>query len=119
MPRSHGLVGSMDLAVLRPENQNPTHVTPFIDSLAQGLFYERLQVVGAPLKQPTRLELKHQQEARREYFLSLWERCKSKVENAVHWPPSGRLRDQFWSSVIINGDRYKVSLPFLADQTTA
>ena len=113
------MVGSMDLAVLRPENQNPTHVTPFIDSLAQGLFYERLQVVGAPLKQPTRLELKHQHEARREYFLSLWEPCKSKVDNAVHWPPSGRIRDQFWSSVIINGDRYKVSLPFLVDQMTA
>ncbi|KAI0043541.1 hypothetical protein FA95DRAFT_1575056 [Auriscalpium vulgare] len=36
----------IDLAVLRPEHQNPTHVTPLIEKLARGLFRERLVVVG-------------------------------------------------------------------------
>ncbi|EPQ59985.1 S-adenosyl-L-methionine-dependent methyltransferase [Gloeophyllum trabeum ATCC 11539] len=40
--------GSLDLAVLQPRNQNPTHVTPLIASLASGLFRERLVVVGPP-----------------------------------------------------------------------
>lgn len=38
--------GNPDLAVLRPENQVPTHVTPRISQLALGLFRERLRVVG-------------------------------------------------------------------------
>lgn len=40
--------GSKDLAVLRPENQNATHVTPRIAKLATGWFKERLVVVGPP-----------------------------------------------------------------------
>ncbi|KAI0041890.1 hypothetical protein FA95DRAFT_636925 [Auriscalpium vulgare] len=36
----------IDLAVLRPEHQNPTHVTPLIEKLAHGLFRESLVVVG-------------------------------------------------------------------------
>ena len=44
-PRLQVGVGSWDLAVLRPENQNTTHVTPLIDSLAQGWFHEHLHVV--------------------------------------------------------------------------
>jgi DNA (cytosine-5)-methyltransferase 1 len=35
-----------DEAVLRNETQNPTHVTPHIAQLAQGLFLEQLQVIG-------------------------------------------------------------------------
>ncbi|KAG2149402.1 S-adenosyl-L-methionine-dependent methyltransferase [Suillus cothurnatus] len=38
--------GSKDLAVLRPENQNATHVTPRIAKLATGWFKEQLVVVG-------------------------------------------------------------------------
>ncbi|KAG2155745.1 S-adenosyl-L-methionine-dependent methyltransferase [Suillus clintonianus] len=40
--------GSKDLAVLRPANQNATHVTPRIAKLATGWFKERLVVVGPP-----------------------------------------------------------------------
>jgi DNA (cytosine-5)-methyltransferase 1 len=39
---------SKDLAVLRPENQNATYVTPRIAKLATGWFRERLVVVGPP-----------------------------------------------------------------------
>lgn len=40
--------GSKDLAVLRPENQNATHVTPRISKLANGWFREQLVGVGPP-----------------------------------------------------------------------
>jgi hypothetical protein len=39
-------MGNLDLAVLRPENQRPTHVTPRIAVLAAGLFREQLVVLG-------------------------------------------------------------------------
>ena len=39
-------MGNLDLAVLRPENQRPTHVTPLIAALAAGLFREQLVVLG-------------------------------------------------------------------------
>lgn len=43
-----------DLAVLRPENQNATHVTPRIAKLATGWFKERLVVVGShPPRDPS------------------------------------------------------------------
>ncbi|KIM70040.1 hypothetical protein SCLCIDRAFT_12660 [Scleroderma citrinum Foug A] len=45
--------GNPDLAVLRAENQVPTHVTPRISQLATGLFRERLRVVGPrPASEP-------------------------------------------------------------------
>ena len=45
-------VGNPDLAVLRPENQNQTHVTPLIAALAAGLFREQLVVLGRHLPAP-------------------------------------------------------------------
>ena len=45
-------VGNPDLAVLRPENQHPTHVTPLIAALAAGLFREQLVVLGRHLPAP-------------------------------------------------------------------
>jgi DNA (cytosine-5)-methyltransferase 1 len=39
-------IGNLDLAVLRPENQRPTQVTPRIAALAAGLFREQLVVLG-------------------------------------------------------------------------
>ncbi|THH08718.1 hypothetical protein EW146_g8903 [Bondarzewia mesenterica] len=51
-------LGNLDLAVLRPENQNQTQITPLISMLATGLFQGQLAVVGAPLKTPTKGEQK-------------------------------------------------------------
>ena len=45
-------VGNPDIAVLRPENQRPTHVTPHIAALAAGLFREQLVVLGRRLPVP-------------------------------------------------------------------
>ncbi|KAA1471594.1 S-adenosyl-L-methionine-dependent methyltransferase, partial [Dentipellis sp. KUC8613] len=52
--RLQGSTADRDLAVLRPEQQNPTHVTPLISVLAAGLFRERLVVVGPRPAQPSR-----------------------------------------------------------------
>src|SRR5579863_2282806 len=45
-------LGNLDIAVLRPENQHPTHVTPRIAALATGLFREQLVVLGRRLSAP-------------------------------------------------------------------
>lgn len=46
------ITGNPDLAVLKPENQTPTHVTPSIAALAQGLVTEQLTVLGPPPTPP-------------------------------------------------------------------
>ncbi|KAF9469568.1 S-adenosyl-L-methionine-dependent methyltransferase [Collybia nuda] len=45
-PTAKFITGNPDLAVLKPENQIPTHVTPLIAALAQGLVTEQLIVLG-------------------------------------------------------------------------
>ncbi|KAJ7508728.1 hypothetical protein B0H11DRAFT_1966459 [Mycena galericulata] len=40
-------LGNPDLALLKPENQCATHVTPRIAELADGFFEEQIQVIGA------------------------------------------------------------------------
>ncbi|KAI9510780.1 S-adenosyl-L-methionine-dependent methyltransferase [Russula earlei] len=45
-------VSNPDTAVLRPENQQPTHVTPRVAALATGLFREQLVVLGRKLPAP-------------------------------------------------------------------
>ncbi|OBZ68208.1 DNA (cytosine-5)-methyltransferase 1B [Grifola frondosa] len=57
---SQGPSGNVDLAVLRPEKQNRTHVTPLIDKLARGLFREHLEVVGPRPKRLDERVLKQQ-----------------------------------------------------------
>ncbi|TFK56344.1 S-adenosyl-L-methionine-dependent methyltransferase [Heliocybe sulcata] len=60
------LSGNPDLAVLQPRNQNPTHVTPLIASLAANLFRERLIVVGPPPPRKDRAELQQEKEAEKD-----------------------------------------------------
>lgn len=45
-------VGNPDIDVLRPENLNPTHVTPRIAALATALFREQPIVLGRQLPVP-------------------------------------------------------------------
>lgn len=65
--RSRFTRGDIDLAVLHPENQVRTHVTPAIAALAQGWFSESLVVVGPP---PSKPSLDKQQEQLRQERLS-------------------------------------------------
>ncbi|PPQ86962.1 hypothetical protein CVT25_009784 [Psilocybe cyanescens] len=47
-PKNKALLGSIDIAVLKNENQNTTCVTPRIARLAKGLFREEMIVLGPP-----------------------------------------------------------------------
>ncbi|KAJ3549562.1 hypothetical protein NMY22_g829 [Coprinellus aureogranulatus] len=51
IPRN-GLIGNPDISVQAKENQDTTHVMPFIASLARGLVNKNLQVVGSRLPEP-------------------------------------------------------------------
>ncbi|KAF7307248.1 Mitogen-activated protein kinase [Mycena indigotica] len=46
-PQTRSMVGNPDIALLRPENQLQTHVTPLILKLARPYFTEQLHVIGA------------------------------------------------------------------------
>ena len=110
-PQPVRLIGNLDLAVLRPENQNPTHVTPRIDSLAHGLFHEHLHVVGPPPKIPSRQEAKRQDILRQTYLHQLLSVCKLHEGNRISWPRKEKLVDEYWKSAIINSETYEVSCP--------
>ncbi|KAI0368858.1 S-adenosyl-L-methionine-dependent methyltransferase [Pilatotrama ljubarskyi] len=103
------LSGNLDLAVLRPHAQNPTHVSPLIDSLAMGLFHEHLKVVGPPPKHPSQAVLKQQNDAMLTEVLRMLNRAKEPEENiSVQFPYNCRLDGQYWGAVIIDGNKYEV-----------
>ncbi|KAF8346872.1 S-adenosyl-L-methionine-dependent methyltransferase [Amanita rubescens] len=47
LPYNRAMPGNQDLAVLKPENQSVTHVTPRIAELIRGLVREEIYVIGA------------------------------------------------------------------------
>ncbi|KAI0778984.1 S-adenosyl-L-methionine-dependent methyltransferase [Trametes elegans] len=97
--------GSLDLAVLRPENQNPTHVTPHIDNIAQGLFEEHIQVVGPPPKAPPPLSSKRRRDA---MHLAIAKLANRENDNNIQleFPRNQRLHDQYWKCVVVDHTRY-------------
>ncbi|KAI0828845.1 S-adenosyl-L-methionine-dependent methyltransferase [Trametes gibbosa] len=98
---------NLDVLVLRPERQNPTHVSGLVDSLALGLFHEHLKVVGPPPKHPIKHALKRQRGAMHLALAKLANRC-TEEKVTVAFPAVRRLHDQFWSAVIIDGVTYEV-----------
>ncbi|TBU32705.1 S-adenosyl-L-methionine-dependent methyltransferase [Dichomitus squalens] len=101
------VTGNLDLAVLRPENQNPTHVTPLIDTLALGLFREHLKVVGAAPKRLTGHELRQRQLKVRGRIGDLLMR---RIDNrsTIDFPQEERLDGQYWKAVKIGQEVYKL-----------
>lgn len=104
----HERIGNIDLHVLRPENQNQTHVTPRIDHLAWGLFHERLHVVGPPTKRPTKHELKKRQREQHRHLLDLLTRSIVDDRPVIFFPADRRLTGEFWQGVIIDDEMYEV-----------
>ncbi|KAJ7776611.1 S-adenosyl-L-methionine-dependent methyltransferase [Mycena maculata] len=72
-------LGNPDLALLKPENQSPTHVTPLIYKLATGYFDEGLQVVGPEPMSPTKAEV----EMERAKALQFLKDCVEKVRSPI------------------------------------
>ncbi|KAI0756373.1 S-adenosyl-L-methionine-dependent methyltransferase [Daedaleopsis nitida] len=105
--QTHPLTGNIDLKVLLPKNQQPTHVTPLIDRLSWGLFHERLQVVGAPSKRPTKRELKQRQQDSHAHVCELITRC-SVDHPRITFPAGRRCEGDYWDAVCIDGETYNV-----------
>ncbi|KAI0640019.1 S-adenosyl-L-methionine-dependent methyltransferase [Trametes polyzona] len=101
------LTGNLDLAVLRPENQNPTHVSALVDSLALGLFHEHLKVVGPRPKPLARGARTQRQKAMQIALAELANRFADEKTDVV-FPARERLKDQYWKAVIIDGVRYEI-----------
>ncbi|KAI1797446.1 S-adenosyl-L-methionine-dependent methyltransferase [Ganoderma leucocontextum] len=101
------MTGNPDLAVLRPENQRPTHVTPLIDTLALGLFREHLQVIGAAPKRLTRHEIKQRQIKVHEHIGELLMR-RLEHQPKIEFPPREQLEGRYWKLVKIRGEDFKL-----------
>ncbi|EIW64172.1 S-adenosyl-L-methionine-dependent methyltransferase [Trametes versicolor FP-101664 SS1] len=101
------LTGNLDLLVLRPEKQNPTHVSALIDVLALGLFHEHLKVVGPPPKHPSKRALKLQQAKMRLALTELANRCIDD-NTTINFPHNRRLHEKYWSAVIVDGVTYEI-----------
>ncbi|KAI0324519.1 S-adenosyl-L-methionine-dependent methyltransferase [Cubamyces sp. BRFM 1775] len=103
------LSGNLDLVVLRPEKQNPTHVSPLIDSLALGLFHEHLKVVGPRQRRPGKAALKRQQNLMTIALFDLIHRAgEPEHKVSVKFPADRRLFDQYWAAVVVDGETYEV-----------
>lgn len=99
-----------DINVLKPENQNPTNVTPLIASLAKGYVNEELIVVGPPPKKVDEMAIEQQ---RRKVLGVLWkliERARSGMLD-VDWKKEDRInpRSNYLRRVWVGGEAYKVS----------
>lgn len=108
---------NLDLTVLRPENQNPTHVTPLIDQLAQGWFNERLHVVGVkPPEDHLENEAKRAKRARLwmlqrlgEYIERQMSKKKASKKTRIDsFTNDDRIVDEFWRAVVVDGVKYSV-----------
>ncbi|THH22378.1 hypothetical protein EUX98_g8210 [Antrodiella citrinella] len=82
--------GNIDLAVLRPENQNPTHVTSLIERLAEGFFREHFVVRQKRLKL-----LRYFTEDRRN-------------EKKVSFPGREQLDGVYWKAVVVDEETFRV-----------
>ena len=106
----HKFVGNVDLAVLKRENQTQTHVTPLIDSYANGFFREKLYVIGPPLKRPPALSREAQTTIRSQLLRLLGKVVRNK-HPIVNLSSSNRLKpnSSYWNHVIIDNVEYQVS----------
>lgn len=93
----------LDLAVLRPENQHRTTVTPLILLLSDGLFRENLKVLGTIPKLPKE---KYQYTRLLVTLQKAQEMLRSRP--SIIFPRNARWNDEFYRSVLLNGVEYKV-----------
>ncbi|KAK7686545.1 hypothetical protein QCA50_010145 [Cerrena zonata] len=116
-PRSGAVrfgINNIDLAVLRPENQEKTHVTSFINQLASNpvFFREHLQVIGPEPKPISPQEIIQQD---KKLFDRLSKLCQI-VQNLgrrhlkIHFARDDAVKSgsNFWKCVQLDGVLYKV-----------
>ncbi|EAU92360.2 hypothetical protein CC1G_00579 [Coprinopsis cinerea okayama7 len=94
------LIGDADEHVLLPENQNTTHVTPFVASLVEGLIQEDLKVVGAPLPTPSKAVLEKEQVQRTRLLRKLVDRARQKKVK-TQWHTDDQVKEGSVGDVIL------------------
>lgn len=117
-PQHKALIGNVDLAVLRVENQNPTHVTPFIASLSFGLVRERFRVIGPPETRPNEDVIKQQEaeaHVRLGNFVLKANRPRKKIINR----PDQRLKPRscWYQTIQVDDETYSVRVHTYLYQT--
>jgi len=109
LPKSRATIGNIDLAVLKAENQNTTHVTPRIAKLAQGLFREEIEVVGPPPPPINKAQV--ESEKKRQYLTlkALYGQAK-KARKKVDYKKEDRIsvRDDMYKAAQVDGVVYNV-----------
>ena len=109
LPRSRATVGNIDLAVLKAENQNATHVTPRIAKLAQGLFREDIEVVGPPPPPINRAQVEIEKKRQNSTLKALYDQAK-KAKKKINYNKDDRIsvRDDMYKAVQVDGVVYNV-----------
>ena len=110
LPYNRALLGNPDLAVLKAENQNVTHVTPRIAELIQGLVKEEICVIGARPPPPDMARLEILKQKAYKELCSLIQKARITRRN-IDWKKEDRITRQsdYVHSVTIDGQRYSVS----------
>ncbi|KAF8644239.1 hypothetical protein AX16_008594 [Volvariella volvacea WC 439] len=101
------LAGNPDLAVLKAENQNPTHVTPIVAQLAQGFVREELVVVGPKPAIPNKVAMEQHKERARRFLQACIRRAKKRVE--IDYDKKDRLRpgSAYIKQITVDGEVFK------------
>ncbi|KAF8167566.1 hypothetical protein B0H34DRAFT_792278 [Crassisporium funariophilum] len=109
LPKNKATTGNPDLAVLKAENQNPTHVTPRIAALAQGLVNEELVVVGPPPPTPNKALVEAERIKAHAYLRQLITISK-KPKKKLDWQKKDRVasRLDLLSTVKVENDIYNI-----------
>ena len=113
LPKNKVLIANTDLAVLKAENQNPTHVTPRIADLARGLVREELIVVGPqpPARNKDLLQLEKKKAY--DYLCRLISKAKKGIKD-VDYKKEDRVsvRSEFYKAVEVEKEIYRVCIIF-------
>lgn len=110
LPKNKALIGNPDLAVLKAENQNPTHVTPRIAALAQGLVREELVVVGPPPPVRNKDLLQIEKKKAYDHLCGLIVKAKKEFK-AVDYRKEDRVsvHSEFYKAVEVEKEIYRVN----------
>lgn len=112
-PKNKALIGNLDLAVLKAENQNPTHVTPRIAALAEGLVREELVVVGPPPPVRKKELVQIEQKKAYDHLCRLIVKAK-KEKKDVDYRKEDRVsvHSEFYKAVEVEKETYRVYINF-------
>lgn len=107
-PPKLSLRRDIDLAVLRPENQNPTRVTPRIAKLAEGYFREEIMVVGGAPPPVDKAALERRQKTARRRLWELIERTRMKKMVSSNKTNRVSMEYDCYTEVQVDGKIYRV-----------